>query len=45
MIFSSAFAANLAVIHCFIKGQSKDSLLSDSALVISDELNHRSIID
>jgi len=45
MIFSSAFAVNLAVLHCFIKGQSKDSLVSPDTLVISDELNHRSIID
>jgi len=45
MVFSSAFAANLAVIHCLIKGQSKNSLLSDNTLVISDSLNHRSIID
>lgn len=45
MLFSSAFAANLAVIHCFMKGQSRDSLVSDDVLVISDELNHRSIID
>ncbi len=45
MIFSSAFAANLAVISCLIKGQSKDSLVSSNTLVISDGLNHRSIID
>jgi glycine C-acetyltransferase len=45
MVFSSAFAANLAVIFCLIKGQSKDSLVSGSTLVISDSLNHRSIID
>jgi len=45
MIFSSAFAANLAVLHCFLKGQSKDSLVSSDVLVISDQLNHRSIID
>jgi len=45
MIFSSAFAVNMAVIHCFIKGQSKDSLLEKDCLVISDALNHRSIID
>lgn len=45
MVFSSAFAANLAVIFCLIKGQSKDSLVSDETLVLSDELNHRSIID
>ncbi|MCM2325208.1 MAG: aminotransferase class I/II-fold pyridoxal phosphate-dependent enzyme [Candidatus Woesearchaeota archaeon] len=45
VIFSSAFALNFGVIHTLIKGQSKDSLISDNTLVISDELNHRSIID
>lgn len=45
MVFSSAFAANLATIFSLIKGQAKDSLIDDQALVISDELNHRSIID
>lgn len=45
MVFSSAFATNLAVIFCLIKGQNKDSLISGNTLVISDELNHRSIID
>lgn len=45
MVFSSAFAANLAVLHCVIKGQSKDSLVNKNTLVISDQLNHRSIID
>ena len=45
MAFSSAFAANMAVLHCIIKGQSSASLVSAETLVISDELNHRSIID
>lgn len=45
IVFSSAFAANLAVIFCLIRGQSKDTAISDDVLVISDELNHRSIID
>lgn len=45
MVFSSAFAANLAVLFCMLKGQSKDSLVSDNVLVVSDALNHRSIID
>ncbi len=45
IIFSSAFALNFGAIHSFIKGQSKDSLVTDNTLVISDELNHRSIID
>ena len=45
MIFSSAFAANQGVIFPLIVGQSKNTLVSDKVLVISDELNHRSIID
>lgn len=45
MVYSSAFAANLAVIACMSKGQSRDSLVSAETLIISDELNHRSIID
>lgn len=45
MIFSSAFATNLAVLFALAKGQSRDSLVSDNVLVVSDELNHRSIID
>lgn len=45
MIFSSAFATNMAVIHCMVKGQSKDSLVDGNTLVVSDALNHRSIID
>ena len=45
MVFSSAFATNLAVLFSLIKGQSKDSLVGDQVLVVSDELNHRSIID
>jgi glycine C-acetyltransferase len=45
MVFSSAFATNLAVLFCLLKGQSRDSLVSGEVLVISDELNHRSIID
>lgn len=45
MVFSSAFATNLAVLFSLTKGQSKDSLISSNTLVISDELNHRSIID
>jgi glycine C-acetyltransferase len=45
MVFSSAFATNIAVMSCLLKGQSKDSLLSNEVIVISDELNHRSIID
>lgn len=45
MVFSSAFAANLAVVSCMARGQSKDSLVLGETLIISDELNHRSIID
>ncbi len=45
MVFSSAFAANIAVMSCLLKGQSKDSVLSNEVCVISDTLNHRSIID
>lgn len=45
MIFSSAFATNQGVIFPLIVGQSKNTLVSDKVLVVSDELNHRSIID
>lgn len=45
MVFSSAFATNLAVLFSLIKGQNKDSLVDGNTLVVSDELNHRSIID
>lgn len=45
MVISSAFAANLGVLFSLAKGQSKDSLVSDKVLILSDELNHRSIID
>ena len=45
MIFSSAFAANMAVMFCLIVGQSKDSVVDNDVLVLSDALNHRSIID
>lgn len=45
MIFSSAFATNLAVLFSLIAGQNKDSLVSSDVLVVSDALNHRSIID
>jgi glycine C-acetyltransferase len=45
ILFSSAFAANLATIFCLVKGQNKDSLVGGKVLVISDELNHRSIVD
>lgn len=45
MIFSSAFAANLSVLFALTKGQSRDSVVKDNVVVISDELNHRSIID
>jgi glycine C-acetyltransferase len=45
MIFSSAFAANQGVIFPLIVGQRKNTFVKDRVLVVSDELNHRSIID
>lgn len=45
MIFSSAFAANLAVMFCLSQGLTKDSLVDSNVLIVSDALNHRSIID
>jgi glycine C-acetyltransferase len=45
IIISSAFAANLAVIFCLSQGLTKDSLVTPDVLIISDALNHRSIID
>lgn len=45
IVFSSAFATNLAVLFCLIKGQAADSVVGGNTVVISDALNHRSIID
>lgn len=45
MVFSSAFAANLAVMFCLSQGLSKDSFVESNVMIISDALNHRSIID
>lgn len=45
IVFSSAFAANLAVMYCLSSGQNKDSKVASNALIVSDALNHRSIID
>jgi len=45
IVFSSAFAANFSTISALAKGQSQDSLVSSDTLVISDQLNHRSIVD
>jgi glycine C-acetyltransferase len=45
MIVSSAFATNMAVLFSLITGQSRDSKVNNDVLVVSDELNHRSIID
>lgn len=45
MIFSSAFAANLAIMFCLSQGLTKDSLIDSDVVFISDSLNHRSIID
>lgn len=45
IVFSSAFAANLAVMFTLSQGLTKDSLIESDVLFISDALNHRSIID
>lgn len=45
IIFSSAFAANLAVMFTLSQGLTKDSLIDNNVLFVSDALNHRSIID
>jgi len=45
MVFSSSFATNIAVMFCLLAGQNKDSLVDSNVIVISDALNHRSIID
>lgn len=45
MIFSSAFATNQGVLFPLLAPQAKTSLVQDKVMVISDELNHRSIID
>jgi glycine C-acetyltransferase len=45
IVFSSAFAANLAVMFCLSQGLTKDSLVDNNVLLVSDTLNHRSIID
>lgn len=45
IVFSSAFAANLAVMFCLSQGLTKTSLVDNNVLILSDALNHRSIID
>ena len=45
IVFSSAFAANMALLFCLIKGQAADSCVKGNTMVVSDALNHRSIID
>ncbi len=45
IVFSSAFTANMSVLFCMIRGQAADSVVGGDTLVISDALNHRSIID
>lgn len=45
MVFSSAFAANVGVITSLVKGLTADSLVTPNVLVLSDKLNHRSIVD
>jgi glycine C-acetyltransferase len=45
MVISSAFAANLAVLTSLVRGSGTETLISSPVLVMSDELNHRSIVD
>ena len=45
MIFSSAFSTNVSIIQALVRGPGADSLVTDDVLIISDALNHRSIID
>ncbi len=45
IVLSAAFASNIAALFSLSRKQAKDSLLSTNVCVISDELNHRSIID
>lgn len=45
IVFSSGFATNLSVIMTLVKGQRKTTVVESNVYVISDELNHRSIID
>ena len=45
IVYSSAFATNLAVLFCLVNGLTKDALIDSDVLMISDALNHRSIID
>ncbi len=45
IVFSSAFAANLAVMFTLSQGLTKDALIDSNVLILSDSLNHRSIID
>lgn len=45
IVLSAAFASNIAALFSLSRKQAKDSLLTTNVCVISDELNHRSIID
>ncbi len=45
LIISSAFAANLAVLTSLVRGPGQETLVNSPVLVISDALNHRSIVD
>jgi glycine C-acetyltransferase len=45
IVFSSAFATNLAVMFCLSQGLTKTSLIDSNVFIVSDTLNHRSIID
>ena len=45
LIISSAFAANLAVLTSLVRGSGQETLVNSPVLVVSDALNHRSIVD
>jgi glycine C-acetyltransferase len=45
LVISSAFAANMAVITSLVRGSGQETLINSPVLIISDELNHRSIVD
>lgn len=45
ILFSSAFSTNVSLIQALCKGPSAGSIVNDNVVVVSDELNHRSIID
>ena len=45
LVISSAFAANLAVLTSAVRGPGQETFICSPVLVVSDELNHRSIVD